>query len=199
MRHSVGTLVFVSIAVALLTAQRSGDELVRGLVDAAVERTSHDVTYDGSYRGIEYPGGDVPDSIGVCTDFVVRVYRAVGIDLQVVVHEDMTANFSEYPNLWGHTGTDRNIDHRRVPNLRVFFERHGESLTVSRHGSDYQAGDLVTWLLREHVPHIGIVTDRPSADGRRPLIAHNIGRGPELEDMMFDYEITGWYRYPPRD
>lgn len=165
------------------------------LVDAAMERLAHEVTYDGSYRQIDYPGGDVPDHVGVCTDLVVRAYRAAGIDLQRAVHEDMLAEFSAYPQMWGLRGPDPNIDHRRVPNLRVFFERRGTALPVSHDPGDYRPGDLVTWVLPGNLPHIGIVVARRSADGRRPLIVHNIGRGPRLEDALFDYPISGHYRY----
>jgi len=164
------------------------------LVAAAIERTQHAVRYDGSYRPIGYPGGDVPQDVGVCTDVVVRSYRALGIDLQRLVHEDMEASFSSYPPLWGLSRPDSNIDHRRVPNLQTFFRRHGVVLPISQEPGDYAAGDLVTWMLPGNLPHIGIVTDRRAASGR-PLIAHNIGRGPQLEDMLFDYEITGHFRY----
>ena len=167
------------------------------LVAAALERTRHKVAYDPAYRTIAYPMGDVPASTGVCTDEVIRAYRALGMDLQRLVHEDMRADFSAYPRNWGLERPDRNIDHRRVPNLRVFFTRHGKSLPVTAHGGDYAPGDLVTWNLPGNLPHIGIVTDRRSADGTRPLIVHNIGAGPTLEDMLFDYEITGHYRYLP--
>lgn len=165
------------------------------LVDAAMERLSHDVTYDGSYRRISYPGGDVPDHIGVCTDLVVRAYRAVGIDLQQAVHEDMKSNFASYPQIWGHSGPDSNIDHRRVPNLQVFFARRGVALPKSANAEDYRPGDLVTWMLPGNLPHIGVVVARRSSDKRRPLVVHNIGAGPDLEDVLFEFPITGHYRY----
>ena len=166
-------------------------------VAAALERTRHKVVYDPAYRTIAYPMGDVPAATGVCTDEVIRAYRALGIDLQRLVHEDMRAAFKVYPKQWGLERPDRNIDHRRVPNLRVFFARHGKSLPVTAKGADYAPGDLVTWNLPGNLPHIGMVTGRRSADGARPLIVHNIGAGPMLEDMLFDYEITGHYRYLP--
>lgn len=165
------------------------------LAAAARERTRHHVVYDGSYRGIGYPGGDVPDSLGVCSDVVIRAYRALGVDLQRRVHEDMLAAFAAYPDRWGLSGPDPNIDHRRVPNLQVFFTRHGVSLPETDHADDYQAGDIVTWLLPGDLPHIGIVVDERSTDGRRPLIVHNIGRGPRMEDVLFRYPVTGHYRY----
>ncbi|WP_300580597.1 DUF1287 domain-containing protein [uncultured Pseudoalteromonas sp.] len=169
------------------------------LVEAAKERTEHFVVYNGSYRKIDYPNGDVPKNIGVCTDVVIRTYRALGIDLQALVHEDMRDNFSLYPSkrIWGLTKPDTNIDHRRVPNLQVFFERHGESQVTSNTAADYQAGDIVTWILPNNRPHIGIVTDELSKDKLRPLIVHNIGWGPKMEDLLFTYKITGHYRYKP--
>ncbi|ERP92348.1 hypothetical protein Q670_09230 [Alcanivorax sp. P2S70] len=169
------------------------------LVLAALERTRHQVSYNGAYYALVYPNGDVPSNIGVCTDVVIRAYRALGVDLQVLVHEDMVSNFAAYPSkrIWGLNFTDRNIDHRRVPNLQTFFRRHGESFPVSHRPADYAPGDMVTWVLPGNLPHIGIVTDRKVEGSDTPLIVHNIGAGPELEDMLFDYEITGHYRYPP--
>lgn len=196
LRRCLVAAVIASATLLALEAQETRP-LIERVVEAAIERTSHRVAYDGSYRRIGYPGGDVPDDVGVCTDLVIRAYRAVGIDLQVEVHEDMRGNFEKYPQLWGLTRPDRNIDHRRVPNLRTFFERHGETLPIRDDPAVYRPGDLVTWMLPGNLPHIGIVTDRRSADGIRPLIVHNIGRGPRLEDMLFDYPITGHYRFTP--
>ena len=141
--------------------------------------------------------GDVPAEYGVCTDVIIRAYRKIGIDLQQLVHEDMRNHFSLYPakRNWGQHKTDTNIDHRRVPNLQTFFTRHGKKLATSKKQEDYQAGDLVTWILPGNLPHIGIVSDQRSADNMRPLIIHNIGAGPQQEDMLFDYPITGHYRY----
>ncbi len=170
---------------------------VEKLIKAAKERTLHDVRYDGSYISIAYPNGDVPVNIGVCTDVVIRFFRQLEIDLQRKVHEDMSANFSEYPSkkIWGLSKPDKNIDHRRVPNLRVFFKRLGESIKVTRIPDDYRPGDLVSWMLPGNFLHIGIVIDEMSLDGKRRLIAHNIGSGPKINDMLFDYKITGHYRY----
>lgn len=179
-------------------AQEQSFPAAKRLVEAAIERTSHRVTYDGAYRSLAYPGGDVPDNIGVCTDVVIRSYRAgLGIDLQKAVHEDMARNFTAYPKIWGLSRPDRNIDHRRVPNLEAFFARHGQTLPVTKSPGDYKPGDLVTWRIPGNLPHIGVVTDRRSWDGKRPMIAHNIGRGPKLEDMLFDYSISGHFRYLP--
>jgi hypothetical protein len=167
----------------------------QSLSQAALERTTHTVRYDGSYRTIKYPNGDVPANTGVCTDVVIRSYRTLGIDLQKLVHEDMKEHFKSYPNNWGLNRTDTNIDHRRVPNLQVFFSRKGQSLKVTRNPKDYRPGDLVTWMLPNNLPHIGIVVDRHSEDRERPLIVHNIGDGPKLEDRLFEFKITGHYRY----
>ena len=173
----------------------------KDLVLAAMDRTTKEVHYDGSYFSIPYPNGDVPHDIGVCTDVVIRTYRAVGIDLQQLVHEDMKSNFNAYPSqrIWGLSVTDKNIDHRRVPNLQVFFSRHGEVLSVSGQSKDYQAGDLVTWLLPGNLPHIGLVSDKKSPSSGQRLIVHNIGAGPSLDDMLFSYKITGHYRFIPQE
>jgi len=164
-----------------------------------LERTTHDVTYDGSYLAIGYPNGDVPENIGVCTDVIIRAYRGIGVDLQKLVHEDMRASFSEYPSnrIWGLNSTDKNIDHRRVPNLQTFLKRHGQELVVTRDKADYAVGDIVTWMVNGNLPHIGMVVDKVSFFTGNPLVVHNIGRGPKLEDMIFNFKITGHYRYVP--
>ena len=170
------------------------------LVAAANERTAHEVEYDGSYFKLDYPNGDVPPDKGVCTDEVIRSYRALGIDLQKEVHEDMAANFSRYPTKFGLKTTDTNIDHRRVPNLRVFFERKGKSLPITDEATDYRPGDIVTWDLNASQMHIGIIVDAPSATPGRYMILHNIGQGPKIEDVLFNWKITGHFRYtgPPQ-
>ena len=169
------------------------------LVAAAVERTKHEVEYDATYYKLDYPNGDVPSDKGVCTDEVIRSYRALGIDLQKEVHEDMKANFSRYPTQFNLRTTDTNIDHRRVPNLRVFFERKGHSLPITDEAADYQPGDIVTWDLNTSQTHIGIIVDVHSATPGRYMIMHNIGQGPKIEDILFAWKITGHYRYtgPP--
>ena len=195
---AVVTIVLAATSVA--QAQRpstTSTPFVDTLVAAAVEQTRHQVTYDGSYRVIPYPNGDVPATIGVCTDVIIRAYRAVGIDLQRLVHEDMQSAFSSYPTQWGLKRPDRNIDHRRVPNLQTFFRRQNAALPPTRIAADYRAGDLVTWMLPGNLPHIGIVSSARASSGR-PLLVHNIGRGPQLEDMLFDYTVTGHYRYGGR-
>ena len=169
--------------------------LLERLVAAAHERTTHEVEYDPSYFKLDYPNGDVPAEKGVCTDEVIRSYRALGIDLQKEVHEDMAANFARYPTKFGLQSTDTNIDHRRVPNLRVFFERKGKSLPITAEAADYRPGDIVTWDLNASQTHIGIVVDAPSATPGRYMIMHNIGQGPKIEDILFAWKITGHYRY----
>jgi len=175
----------------------SQKDFLQRLAAAAVERTSHNVRYDSSYVRIPYPGGDVPADTGVCTDEIIRSYRAVGIDLQKEVHEDIVQNWSAYPHdrRWKQGHPDSNIDHRRVTNLAVFFSRKGETLPISYGANDYSPGDLVTWDLGGGVPHIGIVVDRKSPHGERYLVVHNIGEGPRMEDVLFRWKITGHYRY----
>ena len=194
-RHAIAVAAVFALAATSESQAPLRPTFVRDLIRAAVAQTASRVTYDGSYRRIAYPGGDVPAHIGVCTDLIVRAYRAVGVDLQVRVHEDMTAAFAAYPRAWGLSRPDSNIDHRRVPNLQTYFHRRGAALRVSTNAGDYAAGDLVTWMLPGNVPHIGLVTDQRSSDGQRPLMAHNIGRGPEVEDMLFAFPVTGHYRY----
>jgi uncharacterized protein YijF (DUF1287 family) len=174
----------------------SGSAFLDKLAGAAVERTGHEVRYDPTYFKIAYPGGDVPAEVGVCTDEVIRSYRAVGVDLQQLVHEDMDANFSLYPRTWGLKKTDSNIDHRRVPNLMVFFARQGAARPVTQEARDYRPGDVVTWDLGGGMTHIGVVVGVPSAaDEGRLQIVHNIGAGPKMEDVLFAWKITGHYRY----
>lgn len=171
----------------------------QALIDAARARTEVDVTYNGAYQRLSYPGGDVADNIGVCTDLVIRAYRQLGVDLQRLVHEDMQTSFSTYPSHWGLSQPDPNIDHRRVPNLATFFTRHGQRRPVSTDPSDYQAGDIVTWTLQGRLPHIGILSNRYVPGTQRPLVIHNVGAGPKEEDRLFAYPITGHYRYDPNE
>ncbi len=185
----------LALAVVIVAIPFEAQSFAERLTSAAIERTSHIVRYDGAYVDIPYPGGDVPPGTGVCTDLVVRTYRALGVDLQKELHEDMLRAFSDYPQRWGLPRPDSNIDHRRVPNLRTFFTRHGSSLAVTDDPSAYSPGDLVTWDLGGGVPHIGIVVERTSPDGQRHLIVHNISAGPRLEDVLFAWTITGHYRY----
>jgi len=167
------------------------------LSNAALSIIDKDVIYTPDYVSIKYPNGDVSAKTGVCTDVVIRAYRKLNIDLQKEVHEDIKANFSLYPNLkkWGLKKPDTNIDHRRVPNLEVFFSRKGNKLEVSKNPDDYKTGEIVTWMIGGKLPHIGIITNKKSSDGKRPMIVHNVGSGQVLEDCLFNYEIVGHYKY----
>jgi len=190
---------FISICIFLLSQPGIASNFEQDFVAAALERTKYNITYDGDYFVIAYPNGDVPSNIGVCTDVVIRSYRRLGVDLQALVHEDMVKQFAAYPSkrIWGLNRPDKNIDHRRVPNLQVFFSRHGETLPVTRQAKDYAPGDLITWMLPGNLPHIGIATDKLSEATGNPLIVHNINTGPSLDDVLFSYEIIGHYRYVP--
>ena len=166
-------------------------------VNAAREQTKTLVVYDGTYTPIGYPMGDVPANKGVCTDVVIRAYRRIGIDFQVLVHEDMKAHFKHYPRQCGLGHPDKNIDHRRVPNLQKFLDRQGATIQSTALDS-FKAGDLVTWMLPGNLPHIGVISDRVAPSSNRPLIIHNVGAGPVEEDKLFAYPITGHYRYKVR-
>ena len=165
------------------------------LVDAALERTSHQVVYDPAYVAMDYPDGDVPENQGVCAAVIIRIYRELGIDLQKEAHEDMVRNFDLYPKLWGLKKPDSNIDHRRVQNLMVFFERYGQALPITENNDDYLPGDIVVWEFSSGRKHIGMTINELSSGGQRPLIVHNVGRGPKKNDVLFRWEIIGHYRY----
>ncbi|MDL5366881.1 DUF1287 domain-containing protein [Xanthomonas sp. NCPPB 2654] len=170
---------------------------VRTIIAASRERMSLGEVYDPKYYTMAYPGGDVANDRGVCTDVVIRAYRHLGIDFQQLIHEDMRRDFSAYPQLWGSQSTDRNIDHRRVPNIERFLTRKGASLPISDRAVDYRPGDLVTWRLAGGLPHIGIVSDRHAPSSDRLLILHNIGAGTAEDDVLFSYPIVGHFRYYP--
>ncbi len=167
----------------------------QNLSEAALGLTLQKIKYDPSYYKITYPNGDIPAGKGVCTDVIIRAYRKVGIDLQKVVHEDMAANFAKYPKYWGLSRTDKNIDHRRVPNMMTFFIRHGQVKPITRNPADYLPGDIVCWNLGGGITHIGLVVDKKSADGLRYMIVHNIGAGQVLADCLFDFKIIGHFTY----
>jgi hypothetical protein len=188
---------FLLLSLLFFSFYPTENDFYQKLSDAAVLLTKDKVKYDPSYIAIKYPNGDVPKDKGVCTDVIIRAYRKLGIDLQKEVHEDMKINFSLYPNLkkWGLKKTDTNIDHRRVPNLEVFFGRKGKKLTVSDNAKDYKTGEIVTWMINDKLPHIGIVTNKKSPDGKRPMIVHNVGAGQVLEDCLFDYTVVGHYKF----
>lgn len=169
---------------------------IRKILKSANRQTEITTSYTQDYYSIPYPNGDVPKETGACTDVVIRAFRAAGVDLQKEVHEDMTKNFSKYPSKWGLSKTDSNIDHRRVPNLQTFFERKGKSLQISEKGENFKPGDVVTWDLNgKGMTHTGIVSNTWNNDAKRYLIFHNIGAGAKLEDRLFDWKITGHYRY----
>jgi uncharacterized protein YijF (DUF1287 family) len=165
------------------------------VVEAANDQINYTTGYDPAYVKLEYPGGDVPLDRGVCTDVIVRALRKAGVDLQKEVHEDMKANFGTYPRQWGLSGPDRNIDHRRVPNLMSFFDRKGKSIPVTDLAGDYRPGDIVTWDLGNAATHIGLVSNYWSTESRRYMIVHNIGGGARIEDVVFSWRVTGHYRY----
>jgi uncharacterized protein YijF (DUF1287 family) len=162
---------------------------------AALELTKEKVVYDPSYFSISYPNGEIPKGKGVCTDVIIRAYRKIGVDLQKEVHEDMKTNFSKYPKLWGLKSTDKNIDHRRVPNLMTYFKRQQAEKIINENPKDYLPGDIVAWNLGGAITHIGIVVHKKSLDKKRNLIVHNIGSGQVLEDCLFSYKIIGHYRF----
>ncbi|MDR2148126.1 MAG: DUF1287 domain-containing protein [Tannerella sp.] len=193
MKNAGGLFLLIGLLTASPTFGQT-DFFVR-LADSALTLTGQHVTYDPSYFQIAYPNGDVPANKGVCTDVVIRAYRKLGIDLQREVHEDMKANFGKYPGIWRLSAPDKNIDHRRVPNLMKFFSRHGTVRKMSHDPDDYQPGDMVCWDLGGGITHIGIVSARKSADGKRNLIIHNIGAGQVLEDCLFKFKIIGHYVY----
>ena len=188
---------FLLFACALVSrAQTSQPPFAERLVQSALERVKHTVRYDPAYVILDYPNGDVPADTGVCTDEVIRSYRALGIDLQKLVHEDMRRAFAAYPQDWGLKSTDKSIDHRRVPNLQTFFKRRGAALPVTQKAEDYLPGDLITCTVAGRLPHIAIVV--PAADGSAtPWIVHNIGQGPRHENRLFEFPLTGHYRFHP--
>jgi len=201
---------FMLIFLAFLTCGQKEEQNVinpkpntfeEKLSNAAISIIDASIVYTPNYVSIKYPNGDVPAKTGVCTDVVIRAYRKLGIDLQKEVHEDIKANFSKYPNLkkWGLKKPDTNIDHRRVPNLEVFFERKGQKLAVTTDAKDYKTGELVTWMINGKLPHIGIVTHKKSSDGKRPMLVHNVGGGQVLEDCLFSYDIVGHYLFKNDD
>lgn len=182
------------ILFALLTLPALADT-GKKIVEAARAQIGVTTRYDGSYASLDYPGGDVPKELGVCTDVVIRALRkAIDADLQKLVHEDMRANFSKYPKNWGLSRTDRNIDHRRVPNLRTYFKRRALERPLSKKPASYRPGDLVTCIVPPHLPHIMIVSDQKAEDGT-PLVIHNIGRGTREENRLFEFNLTGHYRW----
>jgi len=195
MRIFVATLLTCVLApIALPASARTASDAI---VTAAQERTLADVRYDPAYVSLKYPGGDVPADTGVCTDVVIRTFRAAfGFDFQKAIHEDMRANFSSYPKNWGLKRPDKNIDHRRVPNIERFLKRQGAAVKITKNPEDYQPGDIVSWRLGGTLPHIGIVSAKKSPWGT-PLIIHNVGAGPVEDDLLFNTKINGHFRFLP--
>ena len=173
----------------------SASPQLKQMLDGAIAQTGVTTGYNPAYVALDYPGGDVPEKTGVCSDVVVRAFRKAGIDLQKEVHEDMRAARAEYPKKWGAISPDRNIDHRRVLNLMTYFKRRGKSLPLSYSATDYQPGDIIAWELTSGIDHIGIVTNMMSDSEDRYLIVHNIGAGTRIEDVMFTWTIKGHYRF----
>jgi|ERR1051326_478514 uncharacterized protein YijF (DUF1287 family) len=191
--NRIRLIVSVLISVGAVCHAESWSVDAGKLVTSARSQIGVTIKYDSSYQKIDYPGGDVPREKGVCSDVVVRSLREQGIDLQKEVHEDMAAHFSKYPQRWKLGKPDTNIDHRRVLNLMTFFQRRGCEMEISRLGGSYRAGDIVAWDLGGGVTHIGVISDRTIKKGV-PLVIHNIGRGVQEEDILFQYEIIGHYR-----
>lgn len=196
MRLPFLTIILGLVLTAAACHAQDSTSFAERLVKAAMERTTHTVRYDPAYVQLTYPGGDVPAETGVCTDEVIRSYRALGFDLQKLVHEDMKRAFGAYPKAWGLKTTDKNIDHRRVPNLQTFFKRKGASLPVTQNAADYKPGDLITCTVAGRLPHIALVVPAPDG-GATPWIVHNIGQGPQCEDRLFEFPLTGHYRWHP--
>jgi uncharacterized protein YijF (DUF1287 family) len=192
MKKILFSLFFIT---ALSFNTKAESDFFGRLADSSLTLTKQSIVYDPTYCKIPYPNGDVPAGKGVCTDVVIRAYRKLGIDLQKEVHEDMQAHFSLYPKIWGMTHTDKNIDHRRVPNLMTFFSRKGTIKVMSTEPKDYLPGDIVCWNLGAALTHIGMVVKTKSSDGKRYKMVHNIGAGQVVDDCLFNYKIIGHYHY----
>lgn len=191
----IRTLHYIFVFISTISISVGQSNFYDRLADSTLTLTKQIVHYDATYFQIPYPNGDVPSNKGVCTDVIIRAYRKLGIDLQKEVHLDIKSNFSSYPKNWGLSKPDKNIDHRRVPNLMTFFNRHGITKSITKNPKDFSPGDIVCWNLMGSVTHIGIVVKNKSADGKRHLIVHNIGEGQVMEDCLFDFKIIGHYRY----
>lgn len=192
----MGITVLLLLITPFSSAQALTSEQNKKLVEYAAD-LPRAVFYDSDYRKIDYPMGDVPAYKGVCSNVIIRSYRGIDIDLQKLLHEDIKANFSAYPSkrMWGLNKPDTNIDHRRVPNLEVFFTRKGKVKPITKNAEDYVPGDIVSWRLDNGRPHIGIVVNKKSGDNQRYLVMHNIGFGQVAEDVLFSWKITGHFTY----
>lgn len=194
-KHQIRKYLFIVILLSFSSLLNAQTFFLNRLSDSAIELTKQIVVYDPAYFKIDYPNGDIPADKGVCTDVIIRAYRELGIDLQKEVHEDMSTNFELYPNIWGLTSPDKNIDHRRVPNLMNFFSRKGIILPLTDKAVDYKPGDIVCWDLGRGITHIGIVVNKKVPNKDRYFIVHNIGGGQVLEDCLLKFKIIGHYKY----
>ena len=185
----------VIVVVADLQADSTTVDSITKIIENAIWQTSVTTIYDPAYVSINYPDGDLPIERGVCCDVIIRGFRSAGIDLQKEIHEDMQKAFSAYPQKWGLHTTDTNIDHRRVPNIMTFLDRRNKAVPVTQQEKDYKPGDIVTWKLPGNIDHIGVVVNIPVDNTGRYKVVHNIGAGAKLEDILFEFEITGHYRY----
>lgn len=195
MNNKSKKLYFILLPLLVMAfSGRAEANLAIGFVNAARSQIGRTILYDPQYQVLDYPNGDLPADRGVCTDVIIRALReALNLDLQELVHEDMKRYFNKYPHKWGLNSPDKNIDHRRVPNLRTFFRRRGWSLPISDEPDNYKPGDMVTCIVPPHLPHIMIVSDKKNSEGV-PYVIHNIGAGVQEEDRLFEFELTGHYR-----
>lgn len=177
------------------TTRPINSPVLKRVVEDAIEQTTYTLSYDQSYVKLDYPGGDVPRERGACSDVIIRAFRRGGVDLQQKIHEDMTQSFPAYPQKWGLAKPDANIDHRRVLNLMTYFARQGKSVQISRNAGDYLPGDVVAWDLGGGTTHIGLVTNIIVENTESLQVAHNIGAGVRVEDVLFSWRIIGHYRY----
>lgn len=194
MRDFITSIVWILLLAASAWPQPTVAPATQ-IAENAIEQTRYTVRYDPAYVKLDYPNGDVPRERGICADVVVRAFRAVHVDLQVDVHNDMSEHFSAYPKLWGLRGPDRNIDHRRVANLMTYFQRRGLAVAISSKPQDYLPGDVVAWMLPNGRLHIGVVSTARTRFLQRLLVVHNIGEGAKQEDVLFEWKIIGHYRY----
>ena len=183
-------------AALLISELERSNEQGAKLASIALAHSGENVVFDPAYYKIDYPGGDIAPGKGSAADVIIRCYRRFGIDLQREVHEDMTENFRNYPQLWGATMADTNIDHRRIPNLERFLERKGQTITPTREPADYQPGDIVVWSLADAEKHIGIVVPGPGNRSHEPWVVHHKDTVIKWEDVLFDNVIEGHFRYP---
>lgn len=151
--------------------------------------------YDNTWlETSSYPMGDVPSNRGACTDVVVRSLREVGVDLQELVHEDVTHDLHGY----GLGGIDSNIDHRRVSTMFTFFNRNAMSLTTDvRDKTAWRAGDIVfvafQWGRGAPPEHVGIISDKLGPRGL-PLVIENGGPKAVEQDSLGRGKVVGHFR-----